>query len=167
MSITDELRTSGIYRFLANMRVFTEEELTAIADRIDKRHESEVGAAERNGYVEAMDKVDSEYIKLPKDADGVLWRIGDVTENGQTIKAMGLNKYGWYFLGTVNEIDPSIHRHYHEPTVEDVLREFAQAMNENMGMYTGEAIDADEWRDADNKTIAEFAAKLRLAGDAE
>ena len=46
-----------------------------------------------------------------------------------------------------------------------VVREFAQAMNENMGMYTGEAIDADEWRDADNKTIAEYAAKLRLAGD--
>lgn len=52
-----------------------------------------------------------------------------------------------------------------KPTVEDVLREFAQEMNENLGMYTGEAIDADEWRKADERTIAEFAAKLRLAGD--
>jgi hypothetical protein len=48
-----------------------------------------------------------------------------------------------------------------------VLREFAEKMNENMGMYTGEAIDADEWRDADRQTIAEYAAKLRLAGEAE
>ena len=54
-------------------------------------------------------------------------------------------------------------RHYHEPTVEDVLREFADEMNENLGMYTGEAIDADEWRDADAKTVEKFAAKLRLA----
>jgi hypothetical protein len=55
--------------------------------------------------------------------------------------------------------------HYHEPTVEDVLREFAEKMNENMGMYTGEAIDADEWRSADNATIAEYATKLRLADE--
>ena len=49
------------------------------------------------------------------------------------------------------------------PTVEDVLREFAYEMNENLGMYTGEAIEADEWRDADAKTVEKFAAKLRLA----
>ena len=55
--------------------------------------------------------------------------------------------------------------HHHKPTVEDVLREFAEKMNENMGLYTGEVIDADEWRSADSATIAEYAAKLRLAGD--
>ena len=49
-----------------------------------------------------------------------------------------------------------------KPTIEDVLREFAQEMNENLGMYTGEAIDADEWRKADEDTIAEYAAKLML-----
>lgn len=49
------------------------------------------------------------------------------------------------------------------PTVEDVLREFADEMNQNLGMYTGEAIDADEWRDADNKTISKYAKRLTLA----
>lgn len=170
MRITDELRTSGIYRFPSNMRVFTEEELTAIADRIDEQHESEVSVAERNGYVEAMDKVDSEYIKLPKDTDGVPWRIGDVTENGQTINAMGLNKYGWYFLGTVNDIEPSIHRHHHAPTVEDVLREcIANVCRSNAELHeqgcpplTMEDIDEEL-----DEYINEYAAKLRLAGEAE
>ena len=52
-----------------------------------------------------------------------------------------------------------------KPTVDDVLREFAQEMNENLGMHTGEAIDADEWHEADERTIAATAARLRLAGD--
>ena len=52
-----------------------------------------------------------------------------------------------------------------KPTVEDVLREFTDEMNQNLDMYTGEVIDADEWRDADNKTVAEFAAKLQLRED--
>jgi hypothetical protein len=45
-------------------------------------------------------------------------------------------------------------RHHREPTVEDVLREFV------------DALDIDRCEDF-NATIAEYAAKLRLAGDAE
>ncbi len=56
--------------------------------------------------------------------------------------------------------------HYHAPTVEDVLMEFAQEMNENLGMYTGEAIEADEWRAADAETVAKFAQRLQLREDA-
>ena len=52
-------------------------------------------------------------------------------------------------------------------TVEDVLREFAEKMNENLGMYRGEAIDADEWREADARTVEKYAAKLRLAEDSQ
>ena len=69
--------------------------------------------------------------------------------------------------GTVFHVHKSNIRHHHEPTVVDVLREFADEMNQNLGMYTGEAIDADDWRDADAKTVEKFAAKLRLAGDGE
>ena len=43
------------------------------------------------------------------------------------------------------------------------MREFAEKMNENLGLYTGEAIDADEWRSADAQTIAEYAKRLKLA----
>jgi predicted Ser/Thr protein kinase len=47
-------------------------------------------------------------------------------------------------------------RHHHEPTVEDVLREFAAKLIERGELTNGGA-----------QTIAEYAAKLRLAGDAE
>lgn len=96
------------------------------------------------------------WVRLPLDADGVPWHIGDRTESGQMVEAMGLNKHGWCFTGTVNEIDPSIHRHHHAPTVEDVLTKFG--------------ID---WEYEDNcedraALLKEYAAKLRLAGsDAE
>ena len=108
-----------------------------------------------------------DYTALPVDADGVPIHVGDVMESddGETFRVCRLQLFdsGWAIDGgkfTQGEI-----RHHHAPTVEDVLREFAQEMNENLGMYTGEAIDADEWRKADERTIAEYAAKLRLAGD--
>ena len=119
-----------------------------------------------------------DYTALPVDADGVPIHVGDVMEadNGTTfeVEHISLYQWGWRCVGegtdrsgvtcTAHAI-PDGCRHHHAPTVEDVLREFAQEMNENLGMYTGEAIDADEWRKADERTIAEYAAKLRLAGD--
>jgi hypothetical protein len=94
------------------------------------------------------------WVRLPLDADGVPWHIGDSTESGQTVEAMGLNKHGWHFVGTVNEIDPSIHRHHHAPTVEDVLREFLDEAEHFHSL--------EEERDA----ISEYARRLTLAGDA-
>jgi hypothetical protein len=133
------------------------EQLLAIADRIDAEYKKALSGA----YADKMDA--NGWVRLPVDADGEPWHIGDVTESGNTIKAMEIKKHGWCFIGIQNEIDPSLHRHYHAPTIEDVLREFADEMNQNLGMYTGEAIDADEWRDADNKTIAKYAKRLTLA----
>ena len=117
-----------------------------------------------------------DYTPLPVDADGEPIHVGDVMEadNGTTfeVEHISLYQWGWRCVGegtdrsgvtcTAHAI-PDGCRHHHAPTVEDVLREFAQEMNENLGMYTGEAIDADEWRKADERTIAEYAAKLRLA----
>lgn len=117
-----------------------------------------------------------DYTALPLDADGVPIHVGDVMEadNGTTfeVEHISLYQWGWRCDGkgtdrsgvtcTAHAI-PDGCRHHHAPTVEDVLREFAQEMNENLGMYTGEAIDADEWRKADERTIAEYAARLRLA----
>ena len=102
---------------------------------------------------ELLDAIEQElaerYVELPVDADDVPWHLGDVTENGNTVTAMGLNAHGWCFVGTTNDIDPSIHRHYHTPTVEDVLREFGKAWV--------------EWEDGSPyDPIAAFAAKLQL-----
>ena len=149
MSITDELRKEvqgfSLYVYAAPQA----ERLLAIADRIDAEHEREL----RGTGEDIVRDVRHEWIRLPVDADGVPWHIGDRTESGQTIQAMGLNKHGWHFVGTVNDIDPSIHRHYHEPTVEDVLREFALAC-EDAGNAGPEVA----------RIAAEYAKRLTLAG---
>ena len=107
----------------------------------------------REHYFALIDAAEREvaerYVELPVDADDVPWHLGDVTENGNTIMAMGLNAHGWCFVGTPNDIDPSIHRHYHAPTVEDVLREFGKAWV--------------EWKDGSPyDPITKYAAKLQL-----
>lgn len=185
MSITDELREA-----INQLRVECEEKegcgvlwypeptrdrFSAIADRIDIAHKHAIG------YVDDRDPetmAEHGWMRLPKDADGETIRIGDVMEwcdpDGEVtvtceVDAVGVECFfAWDGAnGRYAQKRASAYRHHHEPTVEDVLREFAQKMNENIGMYMGEAIDADEWRDADAKNIAEYAAKLRLAGDAE
>lgn len=172
MSITDELRTGGIYRFPSNRRVFTEEELTAIADRIDAEHEAKVsywqGASYRDGYDEGFASADDwlgqhedamaehGWVKLPKDANGVPICVGDVLTDGEhTFVVDELAAFGGGSWSIRNE-DGSAWKacdvtHHHEPTVEDVLREFAYGLGVPV---------ADSY-------IAASAAKLRLAGDAE
>lgn len=112
---------------------------------------------------------ESHYMMLPKDADGEPVHVGDVMEwptTGETFEVVGVGD-GVLFYTDDDECaewtGASTKHHHHEPTIEDLLREFAQEMNENMGMYTSEAIDADEWRNADAKTVDKFAAKLRLS----
>lgn len=134
------------------------------------------------------------WVKLPVDADGEVIHIGDVMDGvnkydplkevtGEVITihfdAIGESKFEatvglrvWSKYGKsyhTSYIDPyaSTYRHHHEPTVEDVLREFAEKMAENTAMYVAESWDADERDEADAAAIAEFASRLRLAGDAE
>ena len=95
-----------------------------------------------------------DYTALPVDADGIPWHVGDMTENGNVVNGMTIDFHGWHFTGTRNDIDPAIHRHYvPKPTVEDVLREFV-ARTQMLGCVE------DEYA-----LVAEYAAKLRLAGD--
>ena len=131
-----------------------------------------------NAILDEIEREVADMVPLPVDADGEPIHVGDAMEadDGTTfeVEHISLYPWGWRCIGegtdrsgftcTAHAI-PDGCRHHHAPTVEDVLREFAQEMNENLGMYTGEAIDADEWRDADADTIAEYAAKLRLAGE--
>ena len=150
MSITDELR-SWAARRLAGWKMLREEhdELTAIADRIDAEHERKVGD---------WDYWESTHVELPKDADGVPWHRGDRVIDPKdpdgkvnTVWIAGDNTLitdDHLFIFSANEL-----RHYHAPTVEDVLREFANEV------YA----DADnEIRDRDF-LCAKYAKRLTLA----
>ena len=87
-------------------------------------------------------------IELPKDADDVPWKVGDRDEDGNDVIALKLASDGWYVMTVgVWPYRPERHRHYHKPTVEDVLREFAYGLGVPV---------ADSY-------IAASAAKLRLA----
>ena len=178
MSITDELRKEA--RGLGGY-VYTREQaehLTAIADRIDAEHKKACDDAWDNGYEAdylGIEKWLTEHpqvmehhgwIRLPKDADGEYIHVGDVMELVsydeddrpviRTVDAVGEQVFfAWSKEnGRYAQYEAHAYRHYHAPTVEDVLREFGKAWV--------------EWEDGSpHDPIAEYAAKLRLAGDAE
>lgn len=134
----------------------------------------------RKELVELIDAIEHEieerYMPLPVDADGMPIRLGDVMEavckydtlrevtgevitihfdsmdDGLISASVGLCVWAEDGKSFHNAfIDPfaSVYRHHRDPTVEDVLVEFARAYG----------IDAQKYTD----TIAEYAAKLRLA----
>lgn len=88
------------------------------------------------------DRADREMVELPKDADGEYIHIGDMMERGNTrghVIALMLSKYPKKWGGELHwgvqlegeqaptALDAFFH-HHHEPTVEDVLREFAYGL---------------------------------------
>ena len=50
------------------------------------------------------------WVRLPTDADGETWHLGDLTEDCQDIKAMALDDRGWCLIG-VNPGNPASHKH--------------------------------------------------------
>jgi len=159
MSITDELREyAEDWGWLDTSSKEAQERIEAIADRIDAEHERQLEVLYR-------DMSDAEYVKLPVDADGVTIHVGDM---------MDAEKVGGGFCepfevvgyimsnGELEPIDKHkcprkskyLH-HHHAPTVEDVLREF-------YSRYC-----TTKPKEEDDAILAEFAAKLKLADDAE
>lgn len=125
-------------------------EVAEVRDR-DYRNGVEDGemAAERDGWV-----------RLPVDADGVPIHVGDVLDGySKTIEVVELRtgRSGWVLISRDGNAyaDCAAFTHHHAPTVEDVLREFADRVC-NSGHQWG--LDAAD-------TIAEYAARLRLAGE--
>ena len=107
------------------------------------------------------------WVRLPVDADGEVVRIGDVMvmashpfgceDKPLVVDRMELSRgmHGevWCLALDTDRscwTQAAVLRHYHAPTVEDVLREFADEVQR--------CCDTAD-------TIAEYAAKLRLAGD--
>lgn len=164
MSITDELRKYARgYETLVNHR------LLAIADSIDAEHEQQLADAfETRNSAENLEA--DGWIRLPVDESGEVIRIGDRMDEwygdgwhatAAPVDTMELSRKAdgspfWMVrLDTDNRtyISPKLLRHHRLPTVEDVLREFI------------DALDIDTCVDT-NATIAEYAEKLRLKGDA-
>ena len=101
-----------------------------------------------------------DYMALPLDADGEAIHAGDVLDGyGKTIEVVELRtgRSGWVLISRDGNgyADCAAFSHHHAPTVEDVLREFADAWA--------------EWKDgaAMMNPVERYAAKLRLAGEDE
>ena len=149
MRITGELRKWG-YGFCGD----THDVVTAIADRIDAECENACAEAYGNGVMSVPIALDeSAWVELPKDADDVPWNVGDRDEDGNVVTQLRLSSDGWYAITDgPSAFHPEQRRHYHNPTVEDVLTEmFAKA------------IERGELTNGAAQTIAEYAAKLKLA----
>lgn len=165
MSITDELR-DWAHGFTEPYKR-NEQQLLAIADRIDAEHERQCAESWMRGHDAwaAIDRSDEMaehgWIRLPKDADGEYIHVGDVLTDGEyKFKVFELAAFGDGSWSIRNEDGNAWAAcdvtHHHEPTVEDVLREMVAA-------YMDTPLDDSN----DGEFFAEYAAKLRLAGDAE
>lgn len=165
MSITDELRKWWVRKFPVMDREL-HNEFAAIADRIDAEHEKACDDAWDNGYEAdylGIEKWLTEHpqvmehhgwVRLPKDADGEYICIGDVMEwcdSGETLTVEGIGSDVLFYIDGENAEWTAARnkRHHHEPTVEDVLREFAYGLGVPV---------ADSY-------VAAAASKLRLAGE--
>jgi hypothetical protein len=158
------------------------ERLTAIADRIDAAHQkaedewkAKDGQTWLRGYGEchaelmegneviAADLERAGWLKLPVDADGEYIRIRDELRdewnelNQGKVEWLMLDHRGWWLKLNTSCERFYVHvfhewHHHHAPTVEDVLREFVE-----------------RWHDTHHDDLpalfAEYAARLRLAGD--
>lgn len=136
-------------------------------DAIEREGMEERTAAYNEGYDEGFASADDwaaqhedamaehGWVRLPVDADGVPIHVGDVMEwdNGTfTVHELKVTEDGWTTWDEQHGY--TVHadecRHHRAPTVEDVLREFADEVRR--------CCDTAD-------TVAEYAAKLRLAGD--
>ena len=113
-------------------------------------------------FFEQLAKAARDSILLPKDADGATIRVGErvqpIGSDPGIVSHMSLADDGWRVYvkydggnGTASG-NPEYIRHYHAPTVEDVLREFAESVRDQNADFTALLVD-------------EYAAKLRLAGE--
>ena len=183
MAITDELR----HNIEGAEQLYGRESprLRAIADRIDEEHKKAMDNSYRDGYQEGKRDGDDDWYEEHEayleehgwyqalDADKEPIKFGDEVEWRHPCGSCELRHGIVTGIKTDKINDEMFHevtvkvdrfttrlmanqlRHYHKhPTVEDLLREFGKAWV--------------EWEDGSPcDPIAQYAAKLRLAGDAE
>ena len=166
MNVTDELRE---YALGWDDKNRVHRKLCDIAGHIEATVTSQLFDANYAGYMRAINELNDKSMPLPVDADyevyhlgdrvmGISWEDGVVTgikyeqvENGKINASIAVRPHGW---DTATWHDPEDYRHYHQPTVEDVLDKFANAV-----------LGCDNTEDSVQRVISEYAAKLRLADD--
>lgn len=123
--------------------------------------------AERDRALAELDKALGErdesdgWVRLPVDADGKYIRIGDVMEwcdSGETLTVVGIGSDALFYIDGGNaEWTAARNKRHHVPTVEDVLRQFLGECESaaNLG-----------YDEVPQEVFDDYAAKLRLAGDA-
>ena len=151
-------------------------EILEHADAIEREVEDELKAKDGQmwlrGYGEchaelmegneviAADLEKAGWVKLPVDAEGEPIHVGDVMEwpDCSTAEVVGVGDGTFFYVEDGEDAAEwscaSDKIHHRAPTVEDVLAEFAAKLIERGELTNGAA-----------QTIAEYAAKLRLAGD--
>ena len=126
MSITDELRD-----YIKEQQWCAKGVLTAIADRIDAAHEDALSRL-------YMDMSDSEWVRLPKDADGAYVHIGDVMEwvrykddDPTIVRTVSGIGNGVFFAwsdeqGRYAQYEAHAYRHHQPDTWERIIEEVLQ-----------------------------------------
>lgn len=116
------------------------------------------------GYIDGIEREVADMVPLPVDADGMPIHVGDVLDGyGKTIEVVELRygRSGWVIVSRDGNAytDTFAFTHHHALTVEDVLFEFARFWSDE------ELTDIEHLQPHAAQTIAEYAAKLRLAGE--
>lgn len=103
------------------------------------------------------------WVRLPVDADGEVIHVGDELDVGFVARIVITDDEWPSYLYAYKETPHILTQHFcnevshhHEPTVEDVLREFAEKVIDSQIPSVHPTYE---------EAIAEFAAKLRLADD--
>lgn len=151
----------------SQLYIFRAEDFGAWYRRVRDAHEREV-----DGGVAGMTDADLAkhgLVRQPKDADGEYIHIGDVMEwcdSGETLTVEGIGRDVLFYIDGENAEWTAARnkRHHHAPTVEDVLREACKAYH---ALLIEGMSDVAHDMPAPSEIIAEYAAKLRLAGDGE
>lgn len=183
VSITDELRPFFADHFAGDTLRYA----NRLADRIDAACRDKCAASYASGFSDGESVAEDadcrefakrleeaafrrddvtlfgvDYAPLPVDADGVPIHIGDRVENNERVMRIVLTDGSWEPSVYIEKLPNVLHEHfcfeishYHALTVEDVLDELFGKANLPDGTQTRAEI------------IAEYAAKLRLAGEGE
>ena len=161
MSITDELREYAQIAF--DKGSAGRARVESIADRIDAAHCKALGETAAAAYAEGAESVpiavdENAWVRLPVDADGVTIHPGDRLDGyNKVIEVVELRhgRSGWVIISRDGNgyADTAAFTHLQQ-TVEDVLQKMLEQAVGYSDAHTTVALS----------TIAEYAARLRLAG---
>ena len=129
---------------------------------------------ELNARIKSLEDELSHSIELPKDADGVPIHLGDKVYQGKGGWVYTVKSINFYPGNTTVTFDckhgfgcdsPHNIRHYHAPTVEDVLWEMHYELYEVIMARWASECTIGEYSKRVNEIVDEYATKLNLAND--